>query len=184
MKQVKDLMLPLKEYAVVDEDATLHDAVVALDLAQPENRQPHRAVLAVDKQGKVVGKLGHLAFLKALEPGYNDLGDLGILARAGVSPSFIDSMMHNLNVWHEDLPTLYNRAREIRVKDVMHPVKESVEEDAPLSEGIHKLILWQTLSLLVTRKGEVTGVLRLSDVYDEIAGYIRKKKSGRWTREE
>jgi hypothetical protein len=34
--RVKDLMVPLSEYATVDEDATLYEAVVALEKAQEE----------------------------------------------------------------------------------------------------------------------------------------------------
>ena len=51
-KTVKDLMLPLEEYAVVHEDATLREAMMALDQAQNRvhaGRQPHRAVLVADE---------------------------------------------------------------------------------------------------------------------------------------
>ncbi len=46
--QVKELMVPLEEYAILSEEATLLDAVHALAEAQtklPPDRQPHRAVL-------------------------------------------------------------------------------------------------------------------------------------------
>ena len=47
-KYVRDVMLPLDEYAVVSEDDTLFDAFLALEKAQkkrPPGRQKHRAVL-------------------------------------------------------------------------------------------------------------------------------------------
>lgn len=53
-KTVKDLMVPLDNYAVVPEDATLLDAIAALEKSQknlPTGRQPHRAVLVVDAGG-------------------------------------------------------------------------------------------------------------------------------------
>ncbi|MBW2216682.1 MAG: hypothetical protein JRF34_05745, partial [Deltaproteobacteria bacterium] len=62
---VKDLMVPLSEYATVLEDASLYEAVVALEKAQGEfnthlekapggfeiKRHPHRAILVLNKDG-------------------------------------------------------------------------------------------------------------------------------------
>jgi CBS domain-containing protein len=179
-KVVKDLMLSLEEYAVVPEDATLQEAIEALDEAQrkvPPGRQPHRAVLVVDKRGKVVGKVGHLAFLKALEPKYMFLGNVEALSRAGLSEEFIQSMMENLRFWKRSLDETCSAARRLKVKDIMHPAEHSIDENGTLAEALHKFIVWQTLSLLVTRRGEVVGILRLSDLFDEMARYIRGLKS-------
>ena len=93
---VKEVMLPLDDYALVPEDASMVDAYCALEEAQkrlPAGRQPSRAVLVVDKRGRIIGKVGQLAFLKALEPKYDKVGDLGALSRAGLSSDFINSMM-------------------------------------------------------------------------------------------
>jgi len=71
-------MVPLAEYATVSEDATLYEAVLALEKAQESfedkhTRYSHRAILVLDKEGDVVGKLSQLDVLKALEPKYQDL---------------------------------------------------------------------------------------------------------------
>ncbi len=77
---VKDLMVPLSEYATVLEDASLYEAVVALEKAQAEfsnplekapekfgpKRHPHRAILVLDKDGQVAGKISQLDALTAL----------------------------------------------------------------------------------------------------------------------
>ena len=50
--KVKHLMVPLDEYATVDENATLNEAVLALEESQKRFRQDrykHRAVLVFDK---------------------------------------------------------------------------------------------------------------------------------------
>ena len=88
-KYVLDIMLPLNEYAVVSIDATLYDAFISLKEAQkklPKGRQPHRAVLVVDNKGKIVGKLGHLGFLRALEPRYKNLGQLDMISKLRKKP--------------------------------------------------------------------------------------------------
>ena len=51
---VKDLMVPLSEYATVTQDATLYEAVLALEEAQEKfedkhTRYRHRAILVLDK---------------------------------------------------------------------------------------------------------------------------------------
>ena len=115
-KFVVDIMLPLSEYAVVSIDATLYDAFVALKRAQkklPKGRQPHRAVLVTDESGRIVGKLGHLGFLRALEPRYKDLGQLDMISKAGLTKEFITSMMNNFGLMQDDLEDIRARTKRI-----------------------------------------------------------------------
>ena len=46
---------------------------------------------------------------------------------------------------------------------------EIIDQDASLNQGIHQLILGHHQSLLVASKGEVVGILRLADVFMEVA---------------
>ncbi len=176
IKTVKDMMIPLSEYAVVAQDATLLDALRALDEAQTrlaEGKHRHRAMLVVDGIGKIVGKIGHLGFLKALEPKYSVLGDLPALTRAGVSDEFIASMMEHYQFFQESIEDLCLRGRTIAVKDVMQPVTECIEETATLREAMHRIVMWQALSIMVTRDGEIVGLVRLSDLYEEVASMMK-----------
>ena len=175
-KKVKDLMVPLDEYPVVEMNATLLDVVNALDEGQkrlPSGKQPYRAVLVVDDQGKIVGKIGQLAFLAALEPKYNLLGDLNKLQTAGLSPEIVSLVMDHYRFFEESLADLRQRRSTVKAADTMHPLSESVEESASIFEAIHKIVMWQQLSLLVTRDDEVVGLIRLTDLYDEVAGRMR-----------
>ena len=177
-KKVKDLMVPLEEYAVVSHEATLIEALRALEKAQmtlKPGKHRHRAILVLDKDKRVIGKIGHLGFLKALEPKYNILGDMGKLSRVGLDAAFINSMMENFRFFQDDLCDLCKRARHINVVDVMHPVTESIDENTSLSEAIHDMVMWSTLSVLVTRGRDVVGLLRLSDVFQEVADFMKKE---------
>ena len=176
-KKVKDLMVPLEAYPVVKDSATLVDAVISLDEAiqkLPPGKQKHRAILVINDHGKIVGKIGHLAFLKALEPKYGVLGDLGTLARAGINQKFIESMMQNYQFFQDELSNLCQRAALLIARDVMQPVSDSVDENATAAEGIHKLVLHQSLSILVTRGDDVVGILRLSDLFEELTREMKK----------
>jgi CBS domain-containing protein len=174
-RQVKELMTPLGEYAVVSDADTLYDALARLDQSQAhlaEGRHPHRAVLVADATGKIVGKTGQLGFLRALEPKYGSMGNLDILSKAGMDILFLQSMMDFHRLFREDLATLCRRAKSINVKDVMRPVREHIAEDAQLSEAIHRLVMWQSLSLLVTRGEDVVGLIRLSDVFQYVFTHL------------
>jgi CBS domain containing-hemolysin-like protein len=170
---VKDLMVPLSEYATVFKEATLYDAVLALEKAQqtfdPEKHR-HRAVLVYDEQNKVVGKLGQLDILKTLEPKYAEMGDLGPLSRAGFSPEFLKSMIEKFALWDKPLSDICSKAAGLKVKDIMYTPTEGeyVEESASLGEAIHQLVMGHHQSLLVTRRKEIVGILRLVDVFRRV----------------
>jgi len=177
IKTIKELMIPVEKYATVPENATLLEAIHVLEESQknlPKDRQPHRAVLVVDANNSIVGKVGHLAFLKALEPKYNLIGDMDKLTRAGLSGEFISSMMDHMKLWNDSLASVCKRARAIKVKEVMHSIEENIDEDASIVEAINKIVMWQTLSVLIVRDNKITGILRLSDLYEEVTRYIKK----------
>ena len=174
-KCVKELMIPLGDYAVVPSDASLVDAVRTLKAIERRlrpDRQPARAVLVVDSEGVVIGQLGHLEILQALEPRYGLLGDLGVLSKAGVSEELVGSLIENLSFWRGDLEDVCGRARWTKVSELMRPIGESIAEDAPLWEAIHKIVMCQSMRVLVTRGGRVVGVLRLADLFEEVSDII------------
>ena len=45
---------------------------------------------------------------------------------------------------------------------------EFIEEDTPVEAAIHQLQIGPYLSLLVTRKKDIVGILRLSDVFASV----------------
>ena len=77
--RVKELMVPLSEYATVPKGSTLFEAVLALEKAQEEfdhTKYKHRGVLILDKKKRVIGKLGQLDVLRALEPKEENPGEI------------------------------------------------------------------------------------------------------------
>jgi len=174
-KRIRDLMVPLDEYAVVGQDATMLQAMQALDKAQglvPPGREPHRAALVVNDRGEVIGKLGQWSVFRALEPKYSTLADTSTLARAGINDEFINSMMEHFRLFKADLFDLCRAANERKVTDVMRPVAEYVDIDASLADAAHLLVVRRTLSVLVREKGAVVGLLRLSDLFHEVTRHM------------
>lgn len=168
---VKDLMVPLSEYATVSDDATLSDAILTLEKAQEEfdqTRYRHRAVLIYDKDHKIIGKLSQLDALKALEPKYKELQTDGAARHLGFSTTYIQGMLNQFSLWATPLGDICKKGADRKVKEFMYTPTEGeyVQEDASLDVAIHQLIIGHHQSLLVTDKsGEIVGVLRLSDVF-------------------
>jgi CBS domain-containing protein len=178
---VKDLMISLEDYATVSQDATLYEAVLALEEAQKRLHQrsyPHRAVIVLDEQGRTVGKLSQLDFIRALEPRYNEITDSKSLHRFGLTTSFVRGMIESQGLWQKPLDNLAQKASRIKVKDAMYTpaAGEFVDESASLDEGIHQLIMGHHQSLLVTRDSNVVGILRLSDVFTEICKMMQSEQ--------
>jgi CBS domain-containing protein len=168
-------MLPLSEYVVITEETTLKDALVSLRDSQaslPEGRSPHRAVLVADANGAIVGKLGQHEFLEALEPKYKVLGDVQRLAQTGLGEAFVSSVMENYRFWQDDLDVVSRRASNIRVRDVMGSAEVRIDEGASVTEAIHMFVMARAQSILVTNGTSVVGILRLSDLFAEISGFV------------
>ena len=178
-RKVKDLMVPLAEYATVNEEASLHAAVLALEEAQKRFRQDrykHRAILVLDKSKHVVGKLSQLDVLKGLEGGYKKMGDFKGISHTGFSTEFIKSMVDKYDLWKKPLEDICRRSPHIKVKDIMYTPTEGeyVHQEATLDQALHQLVVGHHQSLLVTKDGkEIVGILRLTDVFQEVCEMIK-----------
>jgi CBS domain containing-hemolysin-like protein len=176
-KLVKDLMIPLSEYATVSENATLGEAVAALKTSQAgfaPNKHPHRAILVFDKQHHIVGKISFLSILRALEPKYEEmLSDAGPW-HLGFTRKFQKAMLESLRLWQDPLEQVCRKAARIRVRTLMTAPLESelIEIDAPLGEAIHQLVIGHHQSLLVKDSERIVGILRLADVFQSVADAV------------
>lgn len=176
-------MVPIEEYATVSEDATLYEAVMALEKAQEEldmtkYKFKHRAVLVYDENKKIVGKLSQFDALRALEPKYVDMGDIRSMSRTGFSPEFLKDMVEKHSLWDQPPEDMCRQAMDRKVKDFMHTPTEGeyIQEDAHMREAVHLLVMGQHHSLLVTRGEEIVGILRLVDVLMSVYQLMKSLK--------
>ena len=172
------LMVPLNEYATVPKDANLFEAILALEKAQSVfdiKKHKHRAILVLNENKQVVGKLTMVDILKALEPKYGELDAKGTLSRSGHSPDLIKDMLKDNYLWSGTLEFICSRASDLMVMDLMEVPKEEVyiDADATLDEAIHQLVIYRHASLIVQSDKKVVGILRLSDVFSKICEEIK-----------
>jgi len=175
---VKELMVHLDEYPTVPEDASIYEAVIALEKAQEDfdqTRYRHRAILVRDTSKRIVGKVSQWDLIKSLEPKYEGFGDMRSTSLSGLSPVLIKSMMEGSRLWQDDIDFLCQRAAGKKVRDIMYrpTAGEKVEEDAPLGEALHALVVGHHQSLLVTRGNNIVGILRLTDMFKLVCEKIK-----------
>ena len=176
---VRELMVPLAEYATVNESATLADTVLALEAAQAEfdkSRYRHRAILVLDNAGNVVGKVSQMDVLRALEPKYD-----GMQTRASIAPysgfttKYIKLMLSAFELWNKPMSDICLKGSERNVGDFMYKPSEGeyIDENATMDEAVHQLIIGRHQSLLVMNGDKVSGILRLTDVFSAVAESIK-----------
>jgi hypothetical protein len=120
-------------------------------------------------------RISQLDLIRGLEPGYKEMGHIKGISQTGFSLVFFKSMIEKYNLWQRPLDHIYSKASEIKVKDAMYIPTESeyVEEGASLNEAMHQLIMGHHQSLLVMRGEKTVGILRLTDVFDEVYQRIK-----------
>ena len=171
---IKEIMVPLNEYATVPEEATLAEAISALDKAQEnlcQTKYRHRAILVLDRQQQPIGKISQIDALRALEPKYKEIqGQDTRGAFRHFSRMFLNSMVEYHRLFDGSLEDMRKKAASIHVRDFMHTLsaEECIQEDATLDEAIHLLIMGHQQSLLVTRADKIVGILRLADVFSAV----------------
>jgi len=170
---VKELMVPISEYATVPEGSTLFEAILALEKAQDKfdhEKYLHRAILILDKKGRVIGKLSQSGVLRALEPKDEDVEGIDELCQFGFSRELVQNLRKERRLQGVPLKDLYVRTAGLKVEDFMQAPTEGeyVEQDASLDIAVHQLVLGNHLALLVTKARKIVGILRLTDVFGAV----------------
>jgi len=155
-KKVAEIMIPIEDYSSVSVNSTVKEAITILkksfcDLDTGECHG-HRSALIFDDDNKLVGILNFRALLLAIEPRF---------------------------LKYEGGPSLYKegffsqRAREEaerKVGEIMQPVEFiTVDAGDAILKAIHLMLKHKLGALPVTREGMVVGMVRINEVFNEIA---------------
>jgi predicted transcriptional regulator len=172
-------MVPLKEYATVNDDASLYEALIIMDNNQNKldyKTSQHQSVLVMDKKNKVIGKLTYLDVLKALEPKYKEMLKGDVWHFYGFTKKFMQSILRDHYLFQSPIKDICQKAGEQNVKKFMYTPSEGeyIQASATMDQAINQFILGQYQSLMVAEKLDVIGVLRLADVYAAIFNIMKE----------
>ena len=173
-RKVKDLLVPIKDYAIVNEDRPLSDTIMALRkvYCQVEigkcTEAGHRNILVLDSQNKLVGILDFRTILRVLIPEIAG-GVTERLMALGVSAAFAEAGTEEL-----DESLLSFRARVIKnadtkVKQVMLKIRGIIQAEDDLLKALTLMYGNRVTVLPVYKNEELVGVLRESDLFLAVA---------------
>ena len=168
--KVGDLMRPLERYTSVSDEATLEDVFLALESALKGNRQTDPteardfAVLVLDKDNRVLGRLGVWDVLQGLEP------------QSGKRVDAL-AMVDGYEAWDRPLANLASKKLNLRARDLVKALSkdEYIHEDANLNEALRRLVDHRFLSLIAMRGRETVGILRVVDVFQHVCDRLRSE---------
>ncbi|MGE4291080.1 MAG: CBS domain-containing protein [Desulfovibrio sp.] len=169
---VKELMVPLSEYVRVDVDDTLFDCFRALE-ADRERKglagHAHRDALVIGKGGAFMGKVTMLDVFMALEPNYKRLFG-NAKSENSLSADYVAKLYKDYDLWTEPLESLCQEGAGIKVGEIMRACDkaEFMDEDDDLGKALHRFVMGVHQPVIVRRGEEVTGVLRLGDVFEKV----------------
>jgi CBS domain-containing protein len=176
-KKVKDILIPLSEYAVTSPDKPLREAVPALRkiYCQVEDGKcteaGHRTILVVDDSGKLVGILDFKCILKVLIPEIAG-GLTAKLEALGVSIAFAQADSADLDETRLGFRARVIKNAETKVKDVMLTIKGTIDSEAGLVKAL-KMIYDNKITVLPVYEGDkLVGVVRDSDLFLTVADIL------------
>jgi CBS domain-containing protein len=161
-KKVKDLMIPLEDYPHIPHWFTLRQAMAIVREAaiKFEGSFEPRAVLVFDEKYQLMGILTLRDMIKGLEPKF--LQATGLV-----------KMDPNLTVLLGDqLGPNIREASQRPVSEVMSPIQASVAGDAPIAKALYLMIKENVGLMPVIQEDKVAGMIRLSDLFGEIATVV------------
>ncbi|MFH0825256.1 MAG: CBS domain-containing protein [Pseudomonadota bacterium] len=176
-KKVKDILVPLDEYAITHVDNTLREAVPALRKLYCEVEEGkcthagHRNILVLDDKGELAGILSFRSILQVLIPEVAG-GVTAMLESLGVSIAFAQADTPDLDEARAGFRARVIRNAETKVKDVMLKVEGTVDADADLMKAL-KLMYQNKLTVLPVYDGKkLVGVVRQSDLFLTVADIL------------
>ena len=174
-KKVRDMMVPVEDYALVKEDQPLRDAVMTLRkvYCQVEDGKcteaGHRTALVIDDRNDLVGILDFKGILAVLVP--EIAGGLSAKLEAlGVTIAYAQADAVDLDEARAGFRARVLRNAETPVRDVMLKLRGAISADADLMDAL-KLMYRNKIVVLPVFDGEkLVGVLRDSDLFLEVVG--------------
>jgi CBS-domain-containing membrane protein len=166
-------MVPIADYATIHAEATIGEAILALE---NQNRRHgdkpyrHQSLIVIDDHRHVVGRLSQVDIMRAMEPRYMEIGEASWLGKSVFDRRALKAMREKFELWERPLDEMCRDIDRHKVKDYMQVPAEGefVEEDDTMNVAMHRTVMGRHHSLLVTREGEITGILRSTDLFNTL----------------
>ena len=172
-KHVKELMIPISDYATVHEGATMAEAIRAFENEKKRYGDVpyrHQSLVVIDSNQHVVGRLSQVDMMHALEPRYSEIGESRWIGRSVLSKKVLTTLREQFQLWEQPLEVMCQSVCSAKVKDHMQVPTEGefVSETDTLNIAAHRIVMGRHHSLLVTREKVIVGILRSTDLFNAL----------------
>jgi CBS domain-containing protein len=156
--KVRDLMIPLSNYAVVNVNDPLRDAALCLRKVYCEaqtgtcTEAGHRSALVLNANKELVGILDFKSILRVFIPEIAG-GLTDKLKALGVSITFAEADAVDLDEANMSLRARVIKNAQVPVKEVMLKVRGTIDADADVLEAL-KMIYQKKITVLPVLEGE------------------------------
>jgi len=91
-RQIKELMVPISEYASIHENASMAEAIQAIeneDKQYGDSPYRHHSLVVINDRKHVVGRLSQVDIMRAMEPRYCEIEDAHWVGRTVLSKKML-----------------------------------------------------------------------------------------------
>lgn len=166
-KKVEDLMVPLKDYPHVPYWFTLRQAMAIVREAaiKYEGAYEPRALLVFDEKYHLLGVLSLGGIIRGLIPKTLQ-GTIAKLRAAIDLEAAVSSLEADISG-----PGV-KEAAETPVSEIMSPIKATVTAGDSLAKALLQMLKEDIVRVPVMKEERVVGMVRRSDVFQEIADFV------------
>lgn len=158
-KKVKELMIPLTDYPHIPYWFTIKQAVAIAKQAAlgTEGKSEPVTLLVFDEKYQLMGSLTMEDLIRGIEKKF--VRSNGYISKEWDTPVFFEGLFTEGVKEEAQKP----------VSEIMSPVKETVGPDESIIKAIYLMIEKGSNILPVIDKGVVKGVIRLQEIFNELA---------------
>ncbi len=176
-RKVREITIPLSEYAVTGIDNTLKEAIPVLRKLYCEvedgkcTEAGHRTILVLEEAGSLVGVLDFKSILKVLIPEVAG-GLTARLAALEVSIAFAQAGTADLDESKASFRARVIKNADTKVRDVMLKIRGTIAADEDILEAL-KVLCRNKITMIPVYDGEkLIGVVRDSDLFLTVADIL------------
>jgi predicted transcriptional regulator len=166
---VRDLVIPIEKYPHVNEYHSLHDAVAAIISYTygTNDRIRYDELLVFNDRNQLSGLVTLQDILQCLHPRLKEVSKGRKFE--GKKQEFPDLTI----LWEGSFFVECTKGSKLLIKDCMSPIKHIVKGDDPVLKALAIMLKTKEVILPVIDEDRITGVIRLKEIFKEIANKCR-----------
>jgi CBS-domain-containing membrane protein len=171
MRQVGDIMIPLKDYPHLPVWSSMLEAIEMMDSAEVHaggRTSLPRILLLFDLDGSIAGTVRRRDLMRGMEPQYL----LGQSIQQRIKLFDIQVDPHLSELWPDRWVETIREQVKRPVTAVMQPITRTIDSDELIMAAVYAMVNDDLIILPVLDNGKVVGVVRTVDVFRELAHLV------------